>query len=118
MPHPTSQKFLYPPTRRDAVVDDYYGTPVADPYRWLEDLQAPETHAWLEAQHRLTSTLLAAMPTRDPIKARLTELWNYPRYSVPHRAGTRYFFWKNAGLQHQAVLYCQRLRGNVPKRAR
>ncbi len=88
MPHPTSHKFRYPSTRRDAVVDDYHGTPVADPYRWLEDLQAPETHAWLEAQRQLTSALLAAMPSRDPIKARLTALWNYPRYAVPHQAGT------------------------------
>ncbi len=89
MPHPTSQKFLYPPARRDAVVDDYHGTPVADPYRWLEDPQAPETRAWLEAQHQLTSALLAAMPTRDSIKARLTELWNYPRYSVQLRRHSR-----------------------------
>ena len=66
MSHPASPKFLYPPTRRDAVVDDYHGTPVADPYRWLEDLQDPETHAWLEAQQQLTSALLAAMPTRNP----------------------------------------------------
>jgi prolyl oligopeptidase len=78
-PNPASPKFLYPPTRRDAVVDDYHGMPVADPYRWLEDLQAPETHAWLEAQQRLTSALLTAMPTRDAIEARLTALWNYPR---------------------------------------
>ncbi len=114
MPHPTSQKFLYPSTRRDAVVDDYHGTPVADPYRWLEDPQAPETHAWLEAQQRLTSALLAAMPTRDPIKGRLTELWNYPRYSVPRHAGTRYFFWKNTGLQHQDVLYRQATLDSAP----
>jgi prolyl oligopeptidase len=107
MPHPMPKKFLYPPTRRDAVADDYHGTPVADPYRWLEDPQAPETHAWLEAQHQLTSALLAAMPTRDAIKARLTELWNYPRYAVPRRAGTQYFFWKNTGLQPQDVLYRQ-----------
>src|SRR5262249_26355903 len=89
MPHPMPKKFLYPPARRDAVVDNYHGTPVADPYRWLEDPQAPETQAWLEAQQRLTPAWLAAVPTRDSIKARLTELWNYPRYCVPHRAGTR-----------------------------
>ena len=77
MPHPMSEKFLYPPARRDAVVDNYHGTPVADPYRWLEDPQSPETQAWLEAQQRLTSAWFAAMPTRDSIKARLTELWNY-----------------------------------------
>src|SRR2546428_12828185 len=92
MPHPTSPKFLYPPARRDAVVDNYHGTLGADPYRWLEDLQAPETHAWLEAQQRLTSTWLAAMSTRDHIKARLTALWNHSRYSLPRPAGTRYLF--------------------------
>src|ERR1043166_8406547 len=101
MPHPASPKFLYPPTRRDAVVDDYHGTLVADPYRWLEDSQPPEAQAWLEAQQQLTSAWLAAMPTRDPIKTRLTKLWNYSRYSVPYRAGTWYFFWKNTGLQQQ-----------------
>jgi prolyl oligopeptidase len=102
-----SKKFFYPPAHRDAVVDNYHGTPVADPYRWLEDPQAPETQAWLEAQQRLTSARLASIPTRDPIKARLTALWNYPRYAIPHRAGTRYFFWKNTGLQPQDVLYRQ-----------
>ena len=106
MPHPMPKKLLYPPVRRDAVVDNYHGTLVADPYRWLEDLQAPETHAWLEAQQQLTSAWLAAMPTRDPIKARLTELWNYSRYAVPRRAGTQYFFWKNTGLQPPRVLPC------------
>lgn len=82
-------------------------TIVADPYRWLEDPQAPERHAWLEEQHRLTSAFLAAIPARERLRARLTELWNYPRYSVLHRAGSRYFFWKNTGLQQQAVLYRQ-----------
>jgi prolyl oligopeptidase len=62
MPHSMPKKFLYPPARRDAVVDDYHGTPVTDPYRWLEEPQSPETHAWLEAQQRLTSIWLAAMP--------------------------------------------------------
>src|SRR5262247_2462478 len=102
VPVAAAQRLRYPETKRDAVVDDYHGTPVADPYRWLEDAQAPETRAWLEAQSQLTSAWLAAVSSRDPLKARLTALWNYPRYSVPHRAGTWYFFWKNAGLQHQA----------------
>src|SRR5262249_23926821 len=81
---------------------------------WLEDPQAPETQAWLEAQQQLTSTWLVSMPARDPIKARLTELWNYPRYSVPHRAGAWYFFWKNTGLQQQDVLYRQATLGSEP----
>src|SRR5262249_36555715 len=90
-----------------AVVDDYHGTPVADPYRWLEDPQAPATHAWLQAQQRLAAACLDAMPAREHIKTRLTALWNYPRYTVPRRAGTQYFFWKNTGLQPQDVLYRQ-----------
>ena len=69
MPHPPPRKLLYPPTRRDKVVDDYHGTPVADPYRWLEAPQTPERHAWLEAQQRLTSAFLAAIPTRDVTSA-------------------------------------------------
>ena len=114
MLHPMPKKFLYFSARREAVVDNYHGTLVADPYRWLEDPQAPETHVWLEAQQRLTSTLLAAMPSRDPIKARLTELWNYPRYSVPYHTGTQYFFWKNTGLQPQSVLYRQATLDSIP----
>ena len=74
MPHPTPRQFLYPPTRRDEVVDNYHGTPVADPYHWLEDPQAPETRTWLEAQHWLTSAFLAAIPARERLKAQLTEL--------------------------------------------
>ena len=89
---PDVPKVPLSPTRRDAVVDDYHGTPVADPYRWLEDPQAPETHAWLEAQRQLTSALLAAMPSRDLITARLTTLWNYPRYSVPHTRRNQVLF--------------------------
>ncbi|HXH13431.1 MAG TPA: prolyl oligopeptidase family serine peptidase [Alphaproteobacteria bacterium] len=97
----------YPPTRRDAVVDDYHGIPVADPYRWLEDLAAPETQDWIAAQNRLTRAYLDAIPNREHIQARLTALWNHPRCSVPYRAGSRYFFTKNDGLQNQDVLYMQ-----------
>jgi prolyl oligopeptidase len=98
----------------DAVVEDYHGTPVADPYRWLEDSQAPETRAWVEAQQRVTRSFLDASPAREPIRARLTALWNFPRYAVPHQAGTRYFFWKNDGLQRQAVLYMQETLAGEP----
>ena len=114
MPHPTSPKFRYPPTRRDAVVDDYHGTPVADPYRWLEDPQAPETHAWLEAQRQLTSALLAAMPSRDLSQRGSPHCGTTHVIPCHTRAGTRYFFWKNAGLQHQAVLYRQETLDSEP----
>lgn len=94
--------------RMDNVVDDYHGTKVADPYRWLEDPSTAETVAWSEAQNQLTFDYLQAIPARKEIKARLTELWNYPKYSVPQKEGDRYFFWKNDGLQNQPVLYLQK----------
>jgi len=97
----------YPPARKGDVVDDYHGTKVPDPYRWLEDPDSPETRAWIEAENRLTAGYLAQIPQRDAIRKRLTELWNYPKYGAPfHKAG-RYFFFKNDGLQNQSVLYKQ-----------
>ncbi len=97
----------YPPARKGDVVDDYHGTKVPDPYRWLEDPDSPETRAWIEAENRLTAGYLAQIPQRDAIRKRLTELWNYPKYGTPfHKAG-RYFFFKNDGLQNQSVLYKQ-----------
>jgi len=86
-------------------VDDYHGTPVADPYRWLEDPSDPETRAWVEAQNEATETFLAAIPPRGDFKARLAELWDYPRAGCPVQRGGRYFFTKNDGLQAQDVLY-------------
>ncbi|HEY6808029.1 MAG TPA: prolyl oligopeptidase family serine peptidase, partial [Gemmatimonadales bacterium] len=95
----------YPPARRADVVDDFHGTRIADPYRWLEAVDAPETRAWIEAENRVTEAFLNAVPARDAIRRRLTELWDYPRFGTPfHKAG-RWFFWKNDGLQAQAVLY-------------
>src|SRR6185295_4711255 len=101
----SSRTFKYPDTRKVAQVDDYHGTKVADPYRWLEDDYAPETKAWIEAQNRVTFAYLESIPQRDRIKARLTELWNYERYGVPFKEAGRYFYTKNDGLQNQSVLY-------------
>ena len=75
----------YPPTHQGDHVDDYHGTRVADPYRWLEDSDSAATAAWVEAQNELTFAFLEAIPSREPIKARLTELWNYERYTTPSR---------------------------------
>ncbi len=101
------QTMQYPAARRSDVVDDYHGTQVPDPYRWLEDPDAPETRAWIEAENRLTESWLSEIPQRGPIRKRLTELWNYPKYGTPfHKAGP-YFFFKNDGLQNQSVLYKQ-----------
>ncbi|HEY3278870.1 MAG TPA: prolyl oligopeptidase family serine peptidase [Gemmatimonadales bacterium] len=100
------QAISYPPTRKADVVDDYRGTKVPDPYRWLEDVDSPETRAWVEAENRVTFGYLEQIPERAWIR-RLTELWDYPKYGAPFKKGGRYFFFKNAGLQNQAVLYTQ-----------
>lgn len=95
----------YPTTTRTNVVDHYHGTSVADPYRWLEDDNAPATKAWVEAQNEVTFAYLNAIPGRAAIKARLTKLWNFERYGVPFKEGGRYFYSRNDGLQNQSVLY-------------
>ena len=99
--------FSYPPTRRCDQTDTYHGVTVADPYRWLEDPNSDETKAWVEAQNEVTFSYLRQLPAVEPLQQRLTELWNYERYSVPFKRGGRYFFYKNDGLQNQAVLYTQ-----------
>jgi len=95
----------YPAAKKVEQVDDYHGTKVADPYRWLEDLDSAETKAWVEAQNKLTNAYLAEIPARKQIKERLTKLWNYERYGIPFREGNRYFYTRNDGLQNQSVLY-------------
>ncbi|MCJ7459769.1 MAG: prolyl oligopeptidase family serine peptidase [candidate division Zixibacteria bacterium] len=110
-----AQKLTYPPARMDNVVDDYFGTKVPDPYRWLENPDSPETQAWVEAENKLTHTYIGAIPAREKIKARLTELMNFPRYSTPQKEGGRYFFSKNDGLQNQSVLYMQKTLTGEPE---
>ncbi len=95
----------YPSARRADQVDDYHGTKVADPFRWLEELDSNETGAWVEAENKLTEEFLAKIPSRDAIRKRLTALWDYPRYGIPRSSGGRYFFSKNDGLQNQSVVY-------------
>jgi prolyl oligopeptidase len=102
-----AQTLQYPAARKSDVVDDYHGTRVPDPYRWLEDPDSPESRAWIEAQNRLTAAYLAEIPGRATIRERLTKLWNYPKYGAPFRKAGRYFFLKNDGLQNQSVLYQQ-----------
>ncbi|HEY6190586.1 MAG TPA: prolyl oligopeptidase family serine peptidase [Pyrinomonadaceae bacterium] len=98
-------RLSYPAARRGEQVDDYHGTKVADPYRWLEDLDSAETRAWVEAENKLTFDYLKQIPERAAIKDRLTKLWNYERYDIPSKEGGRYFYKKNNGLQNQSVLY-------------
>jgi prolyl oligopeptidase len=95
----------YPAARRDSQLDTYFGTPVPDPYRWLEDADSAETAAWVAAENELTFGYLAQIPFRDKLRERLTQLWNYERYGVPHQEGELLIFSKNDGLQNQAVVY-------------
>ena len=95
----------YPVARKTDQVDDYNGVKVADPYRWLEDLDSEETRNWVEAENKLSFGYLAAIPARTPLKERLTKLWNYEKYGIPFKEGNRYFYTRNSGLQNQAVLY-------------
>jgi len=94
-----------PSTRKTNLVENYHGTPVADPYRWLEDDNAAETKAWVESQNRYTVAHLETLPLRKPLRERLTKLYNFERFSVPSLQGGRYFFTRNDGLQNQSVLY-------------
>jgi prolyl oligopeptidase len=95
----------YPKTRQVEQIDDYFGTKVRDPYRWLEDDNSQETKAWVAAQNQLTFAYLAAIPERQRIARRLTELWDYERYGLPTKEGAAYVYAHNSGLQNQAVLY-------------
>lgn len=102
-----SSRINYPITKKVAQVDTYFGVEVADPYRWLEDDNSPETAEWVKAQNEVTFAYLESIPFRGKIRERLTQIWNYPRYSSPFRAGKYYFFYKNDGMQNQSVLYIQ-----------
>jgi prolyl oligopeptidase len=109
------QRLSYPPARTVEQVDDYHGVKIADPYRWLEDPDAPDSQAWVEAENRLTFGYLGEIPARDQIRRRLTELWNFERYGVPQRQGGRYFFAKNDGLQNQSVIYTLEALDGTPR---
>jgi prolyl oligopeptidase len=104
-PANAAPRLVYPKTSQTNHVDDYHGAKVADPYRWLEDDNSPQTKAWVEAQNQVTFAYLDHIPERKRIKERLTKLWNYERYGTPHKQGGRYFWSKNDGLQNQSVLY-------------
>jgi prolyl oligopeptidase len=108
-------KLTYPETKRGEVVDDYFGTKIPDPYRWLEDDNAPEVAAWVEAENKVTFGYLNQIPYRQQIKERLTKLLNYPKYSAPARRGDWFFFTKNDGLQNQNVWYRQKGLDGAPE---
>lgn len=106
----------YPNTMRDSsVVDEYFGTKVQDPYRWLENDTSAETEAWVKAENKVTFDYLKQIPYRNAINERLTELWNYEKYSAPFVRGEYTYFYKNYGLQNQSVLYRQKGEKGTPE---
>ncbi len=105
MLHADPPTLSYPDTHQVTVSDDYHGVKIADPYRWLEDDNSVETKAWVEAENKVTFGFLEKIPERERIRGRLTKLWNYERFGVPHVDGGRTFFQRNSGLQNQSVLY-------------
>jgi len=107
LPAATPGALAYPPTRAGDVVDDYFGRKIADPYRWLEDLDSADTAAWVAAQNKVTFAYLESLPQREAIRKRLTELWDYQRTSVPVQEAGQLWFQQNSGLQRQAPLFRQ-----------
>jgi len=103
----------YPTSKKGTVVDSYFGTNIADPYRWLEDDRSEETGAWVTAENKVTFDYLAQVPYRDQLKSRLAELWNYEKVGAPFKEGDYTYFYKNDGLQNQYVVYRQKGDGEV-----
>ena len=95
----------YPHPRKDGTVDEYFGTKVADPYRWMEDLNSPELKAWIDAENAVTFRYLDGLPARDALRARIEKLWNYPKVGIPQFRGRRWFYARNTGLQRQSVVF-------------
>lgn len=102
-----TEKMNYPATRTTDSVDTYFGTKIADPYRWLEDDKSAETGEWVKAQNKVTFDYLSKIPFRDKIKDRLTKIWNYAKVTAPFKKGKFYFYYKNDGIQNQNVLFVQ-----------
>lgn len=100
-------QFTYPITKKGDVSDNYFGTVIGDPYRWLEDDNSEATKNWVQQQNVLTNTYLSSIPYREKVKQRLAVLWNYPKYGSPRKEGNFYYFFKNDGLQNQSILYRQ-----------
>ncbi len=99
------QLLKYPITKKTETVENYHGVQVPDPYRWLEDSNPEATQEWMKAQNEITFNYLGEIAEREIIRKRLTQIWDYEKYSVPFKEGDRYFYYKNDGLQNQSVLY-------------
>ncbi|MDR3142789.1 MAG: prolyl oligopeptidase family serine peptidase [Tannerellaceae bacterium] len=104
-------KPVYPVTEKDSVVETYFGTEVADPYRWLENDTSKATGAWVEAENKVTAAYLSEIPFRNKVRQRLTDLTNYEKIGTPYKKNGKYYFFKNDGLQNQSVLYVKETLG-------
>jgi prolyl oligopeptidase len=102
---PQGTKFVYPIARRDSTADNFYGTVVADPYRWMEEVDSPQTVDWVKAEGDLTREYLDSIPQRNAIKLAFSKLLNYERLTAPSREGKHWFYFRNSGLQNQPVLF-------------
>lgn len=106
-PEKRQDRLNYPSSHRIEMVEILHGIQVADPYRWLEDIDSEQTQSWILAQNQVTFEYLSQISARDSIRQRITELWDYEKYSLPIKRNGRYFFTRNDGLQNQSVLYWQ-----------
>ncbi len=111
----SNDKYIYPNTRKTEVSDNFFGTKVNDPYRWLEADTAEDVKEWVIQENTVTNSYLAKIPFRAKIHQRLEEIWNFPRYSAPFKKGSNYFWFKNNGLQNQSVLYFSNDLNKTPK---
>lgn len=111
----SQEKIKYPEAKKVNTVDDYFGIKVKDPYRWMEEMDSSDVKKWIKEENKITFEYLGKIAFRDKLKSRLTEIWNYPKYSQPFKAGDFYFFYKNDGLQNQFVLYIQKGLDGVPE---
>ena len=100
-----AEPLKYPPAPREPVVDEYFGTRVADPYRWLEDVDSAQTRSWVAAENALSLPYLARLPEREAVRARIAALWNYERYDLPQKKAGKLFYGRNDGLQNQSVVF-------------
>ena len=111
----SAQGIQYPKADKDGTVDNYFGTEVADPYRWLEDDTSAKTAAWVEAENKITNAYLSKIPFRQKLLKRLTEVANYEKLSAPRKHHGRWYFYKNDGLQNQYVMYVMDQLGGTPR---
>ena len=113
----SSATLAYPPTLRGDVVEEQFGERIADPYRWLENdvREDPRVRAWVTAQNEVAEAYLAALPARAAFRARMTQLYDYERFGIPERAGSRYFYTRNDGLQNQSVLHVREGLNGAPR---